>query len=77
VGARQRQQREGDRDAPVGKVMHGGDAMTASAGSRRDGGDRPLLLLTTKGARSGRSHTAPLVYVADGGRLLVARAGGQ
>jgi len=34
-------------------------------------GDRPMLLLTTKGRRSGRSHTTPVVYVRDGGRLLV------
>jgi deazaflavin-dependent oxidoreductase (nitroreductase family) len=42
--------------------------------------DRPLLLLTTTGARSGRPHTAPMMYVAegadgadgaDGDRLLV------
>jgi deazaflavin-dependent oxidoreductase (nitroreductase family) len=40
------------------------------AGGRRLG-DLPLLLLTTTGARSGRPHTTPLVYVRDGGRLLV------
>jgi deazaflavin-dependent oxidoreductase (nitroreductase family) len=34
-------------------------------------GDAPLLLLTTTGARSGRPHTTPLVYVRDGARLLV------
>jgi deazaflavin-dependent oxidoreductase (nitroreductase family) len=34
-------------------------------------GDRPLLLLTTRGARSGRSHTAPVVYIKDGSRMLV------
>ncbi|MGP3636709.1 nitroreductase/quinone reductase family protein [Streptomyces sp. 24-1644] len=33
------------------------------------GGD--LLLLTTTGARTGRPHTTPLGYVADGDRLLV------
>jgi deazaflavin-dependent oxidoreductase (nitroreductase family) len=33
--------------------------------------DRPTLLLTTTGARSGRPHTTPLVYVRDGNRLLV------
>ena len=32
---------------------------------------RPLLLLTTKGARSGQPHTAPMMYVPDGDRLLV------
>ena len=30
-----------------------------------------LLLLTTTGARSGRSHTVPLGYLADGERLIV------
>jgi deazaflavin-dependent oxidoreductase (nitroreductase family) len=32
---------------------------------------RPLLLLTTTGARSGRPHTTPIMYVPDGDRLLV------
>ncbi|MFD3998925.1 nitroreductase/quinone reductase family protein [Streptomyces sp. NPDC058548] len=37
-----------------------------------------LLLLTTTGARSGRAHTNPAVYVRDGERLLVfaSNAGG-
>ncbi|MER5712579.1 nitroreductase/quinone reductase family protein [Streptomyces sp. NPDC002122] len=37
-----------------------------------------LLLLTTTGARSGRAHTNPTVYVRDGARLLVfaSNAGG-
>ena len=30
-----------------------------------------LLLLTSVGARSGRPHTTPLVYLADGERLVV------
>jgi deazaflavin-dependent oxidoreductase (nitroreductase family) len=49
--------------------------MTASAGNGRLGGrgfgDQPLLLLTTKGAQSGRSHTTPVVFVRDGDRVLV------
>src|SRR5262245_38373260 len=32
---------------------------------------RPLLLLTTTGARSGRPHIAPMMYIPDGDRLLV------
>ena len=32
---------------------------------------RPLLLLTTTGARSCRSYTKPLVYLPDDGRLVV------
>jgi len=31
----------------------------------------PLLLLTTTGARSGRKHTTPVVYMQDGERILV------
>jgi deazaflavin-dependent oxidoreductase (nitroreductase family) len=34
-------------------------------------GDRPLLLLTTTGARSGRPRTSPIMYVRDGDRLIV------
>ena len=30
-----------------------------------------LLLLTTTGARTGREHTTPLMYLADNGRLVV------
>lgn len=32
---------------------------------------RPLLLLTTKGAKSGEERTTPLVYSKDGDRLVV------
>ncbi len=32
---------------------------------------RPLLLLTTTGAKSGLQRTTPLVYLADGERLMV------
>lgn len=39
---------------------------------------RPLLLLTTRGAKSGREHTTPLIYADYGDRLIVcAAAGGQ
>ena len=31
----------------------------------------PVLLLTTKGAKTGRSHTTPLAYSGDGHRLFV------
>jgi deazaflavin-dependent oxidoreductase (nitroreductase family) len=40
-----------------------------AAGRRLD--NRPMLLLTTTGARSGQPHTAPMMYVRDGERLLV------
>jgi len=32
---------------------------------------KPLLLLTTTGAKSGQHHTNPMMYLADGNRLLV------
>ena len=32
---------------------------------------RPMLLLTTTGARSGQSRTSPLVYTTDADRLVV------
>jgi deazaflavin-dependent oxidoreductase (nitroreductase family) len=31
----------------------------------------PLLLLTTTGAKTGRTHTTPVVYLEDGGRIFV------
>lgn len=33
--------------------------------------DRPLVLLTTSGARSGQPRTNPLVYTTDGDRMIV------
>lgn len=33
--------------------------------------DRPLLLLTTTGAKSGQLRTTPMMYIPDGDRLLV------
>jgi len=32
---------------------------------------RPLVLLTTTGARTGKRRTTPMMYVSDGDRLLV------
>jgi deazaflavin-dependent oxidoreductase (nitroreductase family) len=37
----------------------------------RSMGDRPLLLLTTVGRRTGRRRTTPMMYVPDGDRHLV------
>ena len=34
-------------------------------------GSRPLLLLTTIGAKSGTRRTTPLMYIPDGDRLLI------
>ena len=41
--------------------------------------NRPRLLLTTIGARSGKQHTTPMMYILDGDRLLViaSNAGAQ
>ena len=41
--------------------------------------DRPRLLLTTIGARSGQPRTTPMMYIRDGDRLLVvaSNAGAQ
>jgi deazaflavin-dependent oxidoreductase (nitroreductase family) len=39
---------------------------------------RPLLLLTVKGAKSGKSYTKPLAYTTDGDRfVIVASKGGS
>jgi deazaflavin-dependent oxidoreductase (nitroreductase family) len=32
---------------------------------------RPLMLLTSTGAKSGRAYTTPLVYTKDGARLVI------
>src|SRR3954453_14484408 len=31
----------------------------------------PMLLLTTTGAKSGKQHTTPLVYLPDSGRFII------
>lgn len=38
-------------------------------GGQFEGGT--LLLLTTQGSKSGKSHTTPLVYLADGERMII------
>ena len=45
----------------------------ANDGEIREGMFRgaPVLLLTTRGAKSGATHTTPLVYTRDGDRLVV------
>ena len=44
-------------------------ANAGKVGGRWEG--RDLLLLTTTGRKSGRSHTTPMVFTRDGDRLLV------
>ena len=34
-------------------------------------GSRPLLLLTTTGAKSGKCRTTPMMYIPDGDRLII------
>ena len=58
----------GEFRANIGQVGHLGGFLE----------DFPILLLTTTGAKSGRPHTTPLMYVTDGGRPVVfASAGGS
>lgn len=38
-------------------------------GGRFEG--RPVLLITTTGAKSGQAHTTPVMYLADGDRWLI------
>ena len=44
-------------------------ATRSKRGGPLDG--RPLLLLTTIGAKSGQRRTTPMMYISDGDRLLV------
>ena len=37
---------------------------------------RTLLLLTTTGAKTGRAHTTPAIYLEDGGRYIVFASNG-
>ncbi len=39
--------------------------------SNGNAGGRPILLLTTTGAKSGKRHTTPLVYLKDGDRWAI------
>ncbi|MGH2366164.1 MAG: nitroreductase/quinone reductase family protein [Chloroflexota bacterium] len=61
-----------ERDAHNVKVI---EEFRASGG--KAGGSGPTLLLTTTGAKSGRERTVPVMFMADGDRLLIfgSRAG--
>src|SRR5689334_1002803 len=59
----------GDQKAYNHKLI---EDFRASRGANEDPfAGRPLLLLTTIGAKSGQRRTTPLMYVPDGDRLLV------
>jgi deazaflavin-dependent oxidoreductase (nitroreductase family) len=64
----------------LGRVMQGHTAVYRATGGRighRVPGAPPMLLLDHVGAKSGAKRTSPLVYVRDGGDLvLVASKGG-
>jgi deazaflavin-dependent oxidoreductase (nitroreductase family) len=49
------------------------DQFRANAGEIKEGMFKgaPILLLTTKGAKSGTTYTTPLVFTRDGDRLVI------
>jgi len=50
---------------------NGGTVTSFRPGGSAGAAAPSLLLLTTTGAKTGRRHTTPLAYLADGDRLLV------
>lgn len=58
-----------DRNDLNRQVIEEFRAERGTPGGRWEG--RPLLLLTTTGARSGQRRTTPMMYIPDGDRLLV------
>jgi len=52
-------------------------ALVKRFGLARRIGDVPILLLTTKGRRSGQERTVPVMYVPGGEPILVASDGGS
>jgi deazaflavin-dependent oxidoreductase (nitroreductase family) len=58
--------------ADVGDIREHNRALIEEFRSNgRQLGDRPLLLLTTLGRRTGRLHTTPMMYVRVGDQMLV------
>ncbi|MHB2016802.1 MAG: nitroreductase/quinone reductase family protein [Candidatus Xenobia bacterium] len=43
----------------------------ANGGKVKQFGDAPMLILHTKGAKTGRQHVTPLVYMPDGLRMII------
>jgi deazaflavin-dependent oxidoreductase (nitroreductase family) len=62
------------------KVMSKANVWAYRATGGRVGGrflrGAPVLLLTTRGRRSGQPRTAPLLYLEDGGRIVVVASKG-
>ena len=58
-----------DRNAFNEALIQEFRANGGTVGGRFEG--RPVLLLTTTGAKSGRTYTTPLVYLQDGERRLI------
>lgn len=58
-----------DRKAFNAALIEEFRANKGKVGGRFEG--RPVLLLTTTGAKSGRTYTTPLVYLQDGERRLI------
>ena len=44
---------------------------SASGSSTTFGSDRPIILLTTTGAKTGNQHTTPVMYRREGDRLAI------
>src|SRR5262245_49630052 len=66
---------------PIGKLFLAGNIAVFRATSGKIGGSMfggKILLLTTKGAKSGRERTVPVMFFEDGGnRVVIASAGGS
>jgi len=66
---------------PIGKLFLGGNVLVFRATGGKIGGSMfgaKILLLTTKGAKSGRERTVPVMYFEDGAdRVVIASAGGS
>lgn len=58
-----------DQNAINRKMIDDFRASRSATGQPMDG--RPLLLLTTTGARSGQRRTTPVMFIRDGDQLLV------
>ena len=58
-----------DQNAINRKMIDDFRASRSATGRPMDG--RPLLLLTTTGARSGQHRTTPMMFIRDGDQLLV------